>query len=61
VVADGVTGRLVPAGDVEALADALVTTDAGLGANGPASITWIAPERIGPATVEVYATVTASN
>jgi len=54
VVADGVTGRLVPAGDVEALADALVTTDPALGASGPASIAWIAPERIGPATLEVY-------
>lgn len=59
VVADGVTGRLVPAGDVEALADALVTTDPGLGANGPASIAWIAPERIGPGTLEVYAAVIA--
>ncbi|MFP5321271.1 MAG: glycosyltransferase, partial [Acidimicrobiia bacterium] len=54
VVADGVTGRLVPAGDVEALADALVTTDPELGASGPASIGWIAPERIGPATIDVY-------
>jgi len=54
VVADGVTGRLVPAGDVSALADALVTTDPALGADGPASIAWIAPERIGPATIEVY-------
>jgi glycosyltransferase involved in cell wall biosynthesis len=54
VVADGVTGRLVPAGDVEALADALVTTDPALGASGPASIGWIAPERIGPATIDVY-------
>ncbi|HEU5083247.1 MAG TPA: glycosyltransferase [Acidimicrobiales bacterium] len=54
VVADGVTGRLVPAGDVEALADALATTDPALGAAGPASITWIAPERIGPATLDVY-------
>lgn len=54
VVADGVTGRLVPAGDVEALADALVTTDPALGAAGPASIAWIAPERIGPATLDVY-------
>lgn len=54
VVADGVTGRLVPAGDVEALADALVTTDPALGATGPASIAWIAPERIGPATLDVY-------
>jgi glycosyltransferase involved in cell wall biosynthesis len=54
VVADGVTGRLVPAGDVEALADALVTTDPALGANGPASIGWIAPDRIGPATLDVY-------
>lgn len=54
VVADGVTGRLVPAGDVEALADALATTDPGLGARGPASIAWIAPERIGPATIDVY-------
>lgn len=57
VVADGVTGRLVPAGDVEALADALVTTDPALGASGPASIAWIAPERIGPATLDVYRTV----
>lgn len=54
VVADGVTGRLVPAGDVEALADALVTTDPALGASGPASIAWIAPERIGPTTIDVY-------
>ncbi len=54
VVADGVTGRLVPAGDVAALADALVTTDPALGADGPASIAWIAPERIGPATLDVY-------
>jgi glycosyltransferase involved in cell wall biosynthesis len=54
VVADGVTGHLVPAGDVAALADALVTTDPALGADGPASIAWIAPERIGPSTIEVY-------
>ncbi|HEY1117068.1 MAG TPA: glycosyltransferase, partial [Acidimicrobiales bacterium] len=57
VVADGVTGHLVPAGDVAALADALVTTDPALGADGPASIAWIAPERIGPATLDVYRTV----
>jgi len=54
VVADGVSGRLVPAGDVEALADALATVDPALGANGPASVAWIAPERIGSATVELY-------
>ncbi len=59
VVADGVTGRLVPAGDVAALADALVTTDPALGADGPASIAWIAPGRIGPATLEIYAQVVA--
>lgn len=57
VVADGVTGRLVPAGDVEALADALLTTDPAFGAAGPASIAWIAPERIGPGTLDVYAHV----
>lgn len=57
VVADGVTGHLVPAGDVAALADALVATDPALGADGPASIAWIAPERIGPATLDVYRTV----
>jgi glycosyltransferase involved in cell wall biosynthesis len=57
VVADNVTGRLVPAGDVEALADALLTTDPALGADGPASIEWIAPERIGPATLDVYRAV----
>lgn len=54
VVLDGVTGVLVPADDPSALAAALRSCDPALGQAGPASVGWIAPERIGAATLEVY-------
>ena len=54
LVTEGVTGRLVPPGDVAALAEALATTDPALGANGPAAVAWLRPEAIAERTVTAY-------
>lgn len=54
IVTDGVNGTMITAGDVDALATALRDTDPSLGAKGPASITWLAPDRIGPANRAVH-------
>lgn len=59
VVVDGVTGVLVPPGDVDALAAALNTVDPGLGANGPASVAHLAPAAIAAATVAAHARAAA--
>lgn len=58
VVTDGVTGLLVPADDPEALAEALVAVDPGLGAGGPDAVRWIAAERIARATLDHYRAAT---
>lgn len=60
IVDDGVTGALVPADDPGRLAEALRSVDPGLGAAGPASVAWIAPARIGAATVACYRSVLAA-
>lgn len=54
IVRDGVTGSLVAPGDVDALAAALVSTDPALGANGPASVTWLRAGVLAARTVEAY-------
>ena len=54
VVADGVTGLLVPPDDPSALASALRACDPALGESGPPSVAWISPDRIGAATLDLY-------
>lgn len=65
VVTDGVDGLLVPCGDADALADALrrLATDpdlrARLGESARRTARRFAPERVGPAVVDVYDEVLA--
>ena len=54
IVRPGVNGVLVPPGDVDALARALTDLDPSLGAGGPASVAWLAPEAIAARNIEVY-------
>ena len=54
IVRPGVNGVLVPPGDVDALALALTDLDPSLGAGGPASVAWLAPEAIAARNIEVY-------
>lgn len=60
VVTDGVTGTLVAAEDVTALADALRACDPTLGKAGPTSVDWIAADRIGAASLDLYRSVIAT-
>jgi glycosyltransferase involved in cell wall biosynthesis len=57
VVTDGVTGTLVPPGDVDALAAGLARTDPALGGNGPAAVEWLRPEAIARRNLDAYALV----
>jgi glycosyltransferase involved in cell wall biosynthesis len=54
-------GVLVPAGDVEALADALRSTDPALGRGGPAAVAGLGLRAVGPAALDEYAGLVAAH